>query len=188
MLLKEHKELKEAIIQLPQKEKDKILLRLIAKDKVLTEHLHFNLLEDASDLDQRFGKLKDEIDVAVSLLKDQRKYSSKDTLTMIRKLNGRINHHFKVTKDLNTEIELRVYLLNMVPLTFEEAVFSAGYKFQEKLNTYFLKTTLALFKKIGRLHEDLQYDFKSNFDAILNRIENSKMAAASKELGLPKEL
>ena len=46
MKLSEHKELKKEILALPVKEKDKLLLRLVAKDKVLTEHLHFLLLED----------------------------------------------------------------------------------------------------------------------------------------------
>ena len=41
MKLSEHKDLKKEILALPVKEKDKLLLRLVAKDKVLTEHLHF---------------------------------------------------------------------------------------------------------------------------------------------------
>lgn len=43
MKLSEHKDLKTAITELPVKEKDKLLLRLVAKDKVLTEHLHYKI-------------------------------------------------------------------------------------------------------------------------------------------------
>ncbi len=66
MLLSEHKDLKMEIRSLPEKEKDKLLLRLIAKDKVLTEHLHFKLLEDESDLGARHDKLHEEINEVVS--------------------------------------------------------------------------------------------------------------------------
>ena len=50
MNLKQVPELKNAILDLPSKEKDKLLLRLINKDETLVEHLHFQLLEDENDL------------------------------------------------------------------------------------------------------------------------------------------
>ena len=61
MRLSEHKDLKIEILALPTKEKDKLLLRLVAKDKVLTEHLHFLLLEDEDNLRERIAVLKEEI-------------------------------------------------------------------------------------------------------------------------------
>lgn len=188
MLLKEHKDLKNAIIEIPPKEKDKLLLRLIAKDKVLTEHLHFKLLENELDLVDRHQALKVEIDHAVEILNQDKRLSSKDTLTVFRKLNGQINHHYKVTKAIQSEVELRIYLLNRIPLVFNENVFSSLYKYQEKLSTYFLRTTLSVFNKYKKLHEDIQFDLKDNFDALLNKIYNSKIAHAAQELALPKEL
>lgn len=188
MLLKEHQELKTAIIEIPQKEKDKLLLRLIAKDKVLTEHLHFKLLENEADLDSRSRQLKDEIDEAAVQLEQDLKPSSKETLTRLRKLNGRVNHHYKVTRDVNSEAELRIYLLKQIPLAFNESLFSSMYKFQEKLAAYFLRTTVSVLNKYVKLHEDWQFDLKEDLNAVLNKIFTGKMAAAAQQLDLPKEV
>ncbi|MGY0038249.1 hypothetical protein [Pedobacter sp. NJ-S-72] len=188
MLLKDHKDLKAAITAIPDKEKDKLLLRLIAKDKVLTEHLHFKLLEDESDLEERHQLLKEEIDESVEILNQMRKSTSKDALLILRKLNGRVNHHYKVTKDPNTEAELRLYLLKKVPAGYNESVLSPLAKFNERLKTYFLRTTLALYKKYQKLHEDLQYDLKEEFNVVLVKLEQHDLTKAASELGLPKEL
>jgi hypothetical protein len=188
MLLKDHKDLKAAITAIPDKEKGKLLLRLIAKDKVLTEHLHFKLLEDESDLKERHQLLKQEIDESVEMLNQMRRATSKDALLILRKLNGRVNHHYKVTKDLNTEAELRLYLLISIPAGYNESVLSPMAKFNDRLKTYFLRTTLALYKKYQKLHEDLQYDLKEEFNQVLQKLEKYDLTKAASELGLPKEL
>lgn len=188
MLLKDHKDLKAAITGIPPKEKDKLLLRLIAKDKVLTEHLHFKLLEDSSDLQIRYDTLKSEIDTAVSELRKMRKSSSKDALTVLRKLNGMVNHHYKVTKDSNTEVELRLHLLLQLPLGYNEGVFSPMAKFGERLKTYFLRTALALYKKYQKLHEDFQYDLGGQFTELLEKLKEQELTRAAAEIGLPAEL
>ena len=121
MLLSEHKELKNEIKSLPEKEKDKLLLRLIAKDKVLTEHLHFKLMEDEDDLVRRQEELQRLILEGIAELLNAKRPNSKDSLLRMRKLNGSINHHVKVTKDLNSEIELRIQLLNQIPIDFDES-------------------------------------------------------------------
>ncbi|SEA82075.1 hypothetical protein [Pedobacter hartonius] len=188
MLLKDHKDLKAAITAIPPKEKDKLLLRLIAKDKVLTEHLHFKLLEDESDLEQRREALTTELDEAVSALVKMRKSTSKDALSILRKLNGRVNHHYKVTKDPNTEVELRLHLLMIIPLGYNESVFSPLAKFNERLKTYFLRTTLALYKKYIKLHEDLQYDLKDEFNILLQKLGQHQLSNGAREVGLPGEI
>jgi len=188
MLLSEHKELKLEIKSLPEKEKDKLLLRLIAKDKVLTEHLHFKLLEDEHDLIQRQEQLLYGINEGIAELLNGKKLNSKDTLLRMRKLNGSINHHFKVTKDLNSEIELRIHLLNHVPIEFNEGIFSSLYKFNEKLNVYFVKTAVSILNKYNKMHEDLQFDLKASLNALLSKIYKYKTAAAARELGLPEEI
>ena len=188
MLLKDHKDLKAAITAIPPKEKDKLLLRLIAKDKVLTEHLHFKLLENETDLEERQSLLTEEIDDSISALLKIKKSTSKDALAAFRKLNGRVNHHYKVTKDPNTEVELRLHLLKIVPLDYKESVFSPLAKFNERLKTYFLRTTLALYKKYLKLHEDLQYDLKDDFNAVLSKMEEQQLSRAAREIGLPEEI
>lgn len=188
MLLSEHKELKQEIKSLPEKEKDKLLLRLIARDKVLTEHLHFKLLENEHDLAARYEQLMSVIDESIAELLTGKKLTAKDTLVKMRKLNGSISHHFKVTKDLTTEMELRIHLLNNIPVVFNESIFSPLHKFNEKLWIYFVKSAISVLNKYNKLHEDLQFDLKDSLNEVLNKIYKHKTAAVAQELGLPKEL
>lgn len=188
MLLKDHQDLKAAIIAIPAREKDKLLLRLIAKDKVLTEHLHFKLLEDLSDLEYRRQCLMEEIDELVSELGRMKKQGSKEALVVFRKLNGRVNHHFKVTRDAGTEVEVRLYLLKMIPLAYHESTFSPLAKFNERLRTYYLRTGLALYKKYRKLHEELQFDLKEGVSFFLLKIKECGLGKAAQEIGLPEEL
>jgi len=188
MLLKDHKDLKAAITAIPPKEKDKLLLRLIAKDKVLTEHLHFKLLEDESDLENRHIALTEEINDAVTELRAIRKASSKDALVTLRKLNGKVNHHFKVTKDINTEIELRIHLLNTIPIGYNESLFSPLAKYNDRLKSYFIRTTFALYKKYQKLHEDIQFDMSGQFNKLLNKIADNQLEKVAAILGLPEEV
>lgn len=188
MRLAEHKDLKAEIKSLPEKEKDKLLLRLIAKDKVLTEHLHFMLLENEDDLKDRYENLISVIDNAVKDLKSIRKLTAKDTLLKMRKLSAGITHHFKVTKDIMTEIELRLHLLKVIPIDFKDSVLSPMYRFNEKLNLYFVKSMVSLLAKFYKLHEDVQFDMKDSINSILFKLYKHPTADTAKELGLPKEI
>ena len=188
MILAEHKNLKLEIKALPEKEKDKLLLRLIAKDKVLTEHLHFKLMENEDDLVERYKTLLAVIDEDIAHMQAGKKLSAKDVLLRARRLNGRISHHFKVTKDTSTEIELRIHLLSQIPISFNDSVFSAAHRFNEKLFIYIVKSTISLLSKFKKLHDDLQFDLREAINVILSRIHNNKTATIAQELGLPKEI
>lgn len=188
MLLSQHKDLKLEIKSLPEKEKDKLLLRLIAKDKILTEHLHFKLLEDEHDLEDRQVRLKVRIDNEIAELLSAKHLYAKEALLKMRKLNGSITHHFKVTKDVNSEIELRLHLFSLVPINFKEGIFSPFHKFNEKLMIYFVKSVLSVFTKYKKLHEDIQFDMKDALNVVLQRTYEYKTASVAKELGLPEEI
>ncbi|WP_316823186.1 hypothetical protein [Pedobacter gandavensis] len=188
MLLSEHKDLKLEIKSLPEKEKDKLLLRLIAKDKVLTEHLHFLLMEGEQDLLIRQEKLTKVIDEEVSLLLSNKRANAKETMLKMRKLNGSISHHFKVTKDLNSEMELRIHLFQSIPIDFNDGVFSALHKFNEKLMIYYAKSVFSVYNKYLKMHEETQFDLKLNFNEVLAKLYQHKTAPVAEELGLPKEI
>lgn len=185
MILSEHKDLKYAITSLPVKEKDKLLLRLIAKDKILTEHLHFKLLEDQADLDARSAALLDEINESITDLTSNSKVNIKDTLALLRALNGRINHHYKVTKDVNSELQLRLHLLNQIPVKLSEGVYSPLSKYNERMVLYFVRTTLSAFKKYLKLHEDLQFDLQEELNTLLHKVHMPQLAYTAAAMGLP---
>lgn len=195
MKLSEHKDLKKEILALPVKEKDKLLLRLVAKDKVLTEHLHFLLLEDESNLNDRVAFIKNEIAEVlgnyaegIPLGKTTPKTSAKDTLLVLRKLTKQINHFYKVTKADFEEIELKLLLFNTAPMTFRYKVYSLSKNHEQLLANYVVKSILILLRKFGKLHEDLQFDLKNEFNKLLAKVYESYIAKTASNLGLPKSL
>ncbi|PST84577.1 hypothetical protein C7T94_00100 [Pedobacter yulinensis] len=184
MKLSEHPDLKKTITALPAKEKDKLLLRLLAKDKVLTEHLHFKLLENAADLEDRKDKLRALADEAVP---EMERLNAKEALTRLRKLMKELNHFVKVTKDAEGEVELKIYLLSVVPLTYK----SKTYSFRDYailFNTYYTKAVAAVLVKFGKLHEDLQFDLTEALNGLLRKIYASKMAGPAAYQGLPEKI
>ena len=102
------KELKEAICQMPQKEKDKILLRLIAKDPMLIARLEHELFGDENETKALVEEAKEDIKKMTSF-----NYGTPGWLMMaMRTENGAITRHVKITKDKRGEIDLTLYLLS----------------------------------------------------------------------------
>jgi hypothetical protein len=185
MKLSEHKELKVEILALPPKEKDKLLLRLVAKDKVLTEHLHFLLLEDESNLRDRISAIKEQIVEAMDGLGNQKSVNAKDVLSNLRRLAKLVNHNLRVTKANFEDIELRIFLFNHTPTSFKSGIFSSQKNYEQLFNSYFLKSTLITIRKFDKLHEDLQFDLKEELNKLLSTIHKGKMAGLAQELDLP---
>jgi len=184
MKLSEHKDLKTAIAALPVKEKDKLLLRLVAKDKVLTEHLHYKLLEDETDLEDRKERIKAEVEEQITELK---KLNAKEALVKVRKMITAVNHFYKVTKDPVGEVELKLFILNTIPLDYKKSIF--GYRdFMMLFSVYYIKTVAVTINKFKKLHEDLQFDFAENLNQLLDKIYSSKFAGAAEASNLPKEI
>lgn len=184
MKLSEHKDLKNAITSLPVKEKDKLLLRLVAKDKVLTEHLHYKLLEDETDLENRKEKIKTDVEEQIAELK---KLNAKEALVKVRKMITSVNHFYKVTKDPVGEVELKLFILNSVPFDYKKSIF--GYRdFMMLFSIYYIKTVAVTLNKFKKLHEDLQFDLSEDANHLLDKIYSSKLAGAAEASNLPKEI
>jgi hypothetical protein len=159
--------LQEAILQLPQKEKNKLLIRLINKDELLIEQLQYKLLENTeSDLIFRRSEIKEQISNTFE------SYSIpyfKDLLYFVKAAVSLINRHYKVTKDKKGELELLIHLY----LQSQSAV--QGIKnnwrdqvFREKFQVYSMTKT----KKMNTLLNDIHEDFRIEFDDHIELIEN----------------
>lgn len=188
MKLSEHKDLKIEILALPPKEKDKLLLRLVAKDKVLTEHLHFLLLEDESHLRDRVATIKEQILTIKQQFESQKNPNAKEVLTSLRKLARVVNHNLRVTKANFEDVELRIFLQNNTILRFKSGIFSSQKNYEQLFIAYFIKYTLVSLRKFYKLHEDLQFDLKDELNKLLFKIYNNTMAAKAEEEGLPREI
>lgn len=188
MKLSEHKELKKEILALPPKEKDKLLLRLVAKDKVLTEHLHFLLLEDEGDLKLRIEEIKKTIINTMSELSAQKNLNAKDVLANLRKLVKLANHFFKVTKAGFEEAELKLFLFNHTIIEFKSRISSSYKNYEYLFANYFIKSILITLRKFDKLHEDLQFDLKEDANLLLTKIYSSYMHNVAQNLKLPKQV
>ncbi|TDS13826.1 hypothetical protein [Sphingobacterium paludis] len=173
MSLHKQPELKNAVLNLPQKEKDKLLVRLVSKDKMLMKQLHFQLLENQLDLEDRIENLRESLRDLFSTnrytIKNIPQYSNyKELQTLLRQGSGLINEHEKVTKDKYSEMECRIYLLKEAferfPRLFEASGVHAAFKLQIYVKAR-LKTTS---NKFDKLHEDLQFDLSDDMQQVLD--------------------
>ena len=169
MSLHKQPELKEAVLNLPQKEKDKLLVRLVGKDKMLMKQLHFRLLEDQMDLEDRIERLKQQLaDLFAEgrcTVKNIPVYSNYKALqNLIRQASGMVNEHEKVTKDKYSEVDCRIYILQTAfrrfPRLFEKSAVHSAFKLQDYTRAR-IKATAAKFDK---LHEDLQFDLQESME------------------------
>lgn len=172
MSLHKQPELKEAVLNLPQKEKDKLLVRLVGKDKMLMKQLHFQLLEDQIDLEDRIEKLKERL---ASLFAESRNsvknmpvYSNyKELQSLIRQASGIINEHEKITKDKYSEVDCRIYILNEAfgrfPRLFEKSAVHTALKLHDYVRARIKTTT----NKFDKLHEDLQFDLQEPMEEMM---------------------
>ena len=102
-----------AIRRMSPDRKDKLLLRLIAKDKLLIAQLQFELLEDKSTVEERVETLKALITKELKAVENY--YFTPGNLMMaMRSLNARITEHVKITKDKLSEVTLTIFLLEEI--------------------------------------------------------------------------
>lgn len=177
------KPLENAILELPQTEKDKLLLRLIAKDKILVEQMRVKLLEDEFDLRERKDEIKKRI-LAVSKMT----HSTPGWMMMdMRDMSGIINHYFKVTKDKYGEVELQLFLL----LAFfdNQQKFMQKYTSRaDKLALYVAKRAELILKKLDKLHDDYRIEFERDINRMLDNVHHGVAEYYARELKVPKEI
>jgi hypothetical protein len=176
MSLHKDPELKEAVLNLSPKEKDKLLVRLISKDKMLMKQLHYQLLENEYDLEDRINALREKLQDLLSPnrsgIKNTAMYSHYRTLTaLLRQASGMINEHEKVTKDKFSEAEFRLLILQLAfehyPILFQKSYVAAS----DKLHRYAAARLKSTINKYEKLHEDLQFDLKESYDKVMEFAE-----------------
>jgi len=163
------KELKEAICQMPQKEKDKILLRLIAKDKMLIARLEHELFGDEAET----KALAEEIKVDINKMAGFNHGTPGWLMMAMRSENGAITKHVKITKDKTGEIDLTLYLLSKTFKKQEKFLEKHAYR-ADKFGGYVCKRMDFVLKKIIKLHPDLQFDYKNEVEFILTFLHTSE--------------
>jgi len=192
MLIDKTPRLKDAVLNLPPKEKDKLLLKLISKDIVLLNQLEHQLLEDDSDLDERVEQIKEEINKKIALvnrfLENNYNYSAGYFMMDIREMSGLINEHLLITKHKLSEIDLRIFLLESIIDCSAKHYFYKPTRHNEKLFNYFAGRVKYILEKFFKLHEDVQFDFSERLNAVLKFAHQSGLKSAMENIELVKEV
>ena len=174
------KELQSAILNLSQKEKDRHLLRLIAKNNLLREQMQYTLLEDESDLSWRRDEIKDLIDSLFS-----RNYSYVGVLLKdIRTVSAKITWHRRVTKDKYGEAELAIALLEIILKNHSNQINKYSKK-ADSLKVYLVRKAIAVIKYILALEEDYHIDFIERMNEVLRLLHTFETKYPASLLGLP---
>ncbi len=174
--------LKKAIVQMSVPAKDKLLLRLVAKDSLLVDRLHFELIEDSSTLPERREVLRERI-LKVAQMSQ---YSPGWIMMDMRSLSGDITHHVKITKDKYGEIEMNVMMLNTFFEHHAEQLRSYTSR-SDKCALYMAKKTETVIKLLAKLDEDYYVDFVEDVNRLLVYVHKMCTHPYAKQLQLPQE-
>lgn len=106
------KEFKQAISNFTSQEKDKLIIRLLKKDRILSHRLYFELIDEETVDDKRAQMetlIKDEVETAA-----KRYGRTKYFLPNIRNISAKITEHVKITTDKFGEVSLTLLLISDV--------------------------------------------------------------------------
>src|SRR5690606_25059640 len=106
------KEFKQAISAFSSVEKDRLIIRLLKKDRILSEKLYFELI-DPETQDEKRAQLEDSVKEEVAAASNYIK-NAKHFLRLIRKISAKITEHVKITSDKFGEVSLNLLLINEI--------------------------------------------------------------------------
>lgn len=164
---------KKALQELPDKEKDKLILRLLRRDMDLAEKLYFELVDTDSIEDKRRIM---EVTISKQIKRFSENFHSLDYIAVeMRSISGKISHHVKITKDKFGEISLNLQMLNEV---IEQNTFSLTHskpKKSAKFYNYVIVRTFKILLLIDVLHDDFLLEFKEDLNRLGENISKNKM-------------
>ncbi|SHI88568.1 hypothetical protein SAMN04488096_105242 [Mesonia phycicola] len=181
--MKFSQEFKEAVLHLSEKEKDKLLIRLLKKDENLVNRLYFELIDDQTVDDHRL-KLEKRVTERAKEITDYAK--SLNHLKMLtRNLSGEISEHVRVTKDKFGEVSLNLLMLNTL-LKNSKLLFKKTTPLQaKKFNLYVVTRTYRILLHIHKMHEDLYMEFEEGLNELGNLIgDNAILMSTAMQNGL----
>jgi len=180
-MVKIDKELKQAIVDMPEEEKDKLLLRLVAKDLHLLNQLSFKLLAGEGATQERKEEVQNYIHRRANYYPEH--YYSPGYLMMeMRDCSGMINDYRSITKDKIGEVELQLDMLTSLLEPNIEGLRSAPPRKMTKFLPYVVKRAGKIIGMVEKLHEDYYLEFADNLALLGKLIEQldpeSKVARA----------
>lgn len=164
------KEFKQALSEFSSKEKDKLIFRLLKKDKLLSKKLYFELIDEETTDDKR-NTMEENIRERILEIS---KYigNQKYFLVLIRKLSAEITEHVKVTTDKFGDVSLNLFLINEI-LEHNEKLGQQRFDNVYKLYIYLINKIFKALTLIQKLDEDYWMEFDELLENLNNKIDNN---------------
>ncbi|MDR0941385.1 MAG: hypothetical protein LBM68_04080 [Bacteroidales bacterium] len=154
------KELKEAISNLPSKEKDKLIFRLLRKDVCLANRLLFELVSDQTIEGER-EKIKKQLTRLVE--RSTLQFYSPGYLNLdVREMSGMITEHVSRTKDKYGEISLNLYMITEILERNRENILRSSAHKAEKFCAAVIARAFKILLLIKKMHEDYFVEFEDD--------------------------
>lgn len=152
---------KQALKKLSEKEKEALILRLVRKDAEAYDTLVFELLDEVT-LETVYARSTETIhDILFTV---SGRSLSKALSRGLKKAAQEIARYYRITKDRKGEIELHVYLLQVIFDNFTgqfESIYKGFYVAAARL----VLRTMMLIKK--HLHEDYHLEYQETLNTFL---------------------
>lgn len=160
------KEFKEAISNFTSSEKDKLIIRLLKKDRILSHRLYFELIDEET-VDDKRNQLEEIIKTDISIAA-KRYGRTKYFLPNIRKVSAKITEHVKITTDKFGEVSLNLLLVS--------EVFKNLPKFGDhhKTHIYLLNKIFRAFVLTKKLDEDYFLELRDDYNEVLKTLTDSE--------------
>ena len=160
------KEFKEAISNFTSQEKDKLIIRLLKKDRILSHRLYFELIdpETADDKRNQLEKLVIQEIAAVAKKYGRTKYF----LPGIRRISAKITEHVKITTDKFGEVSLTLLLVSE---TLKQLPKSSDHY---KLYIYLLNKIFRSLVLTKKLDPDYFLDLRESYETVHQEILKNK--------------
>ena len=158
------KEFKQALSEFSPIEKDRLIFRLLKKDKLLSKKLYFELI-DPETTDQKRNQMEQNIEDKV-LLASKYIGNPKYFLVLIRSISAEITEHVKVTTDKFGEIYLHLFLVSKI-LESNEKLNEQRFDNVYKLYIYLINKIVRALLLIRKIDEDYWLEF----DDLLSEID-----------------
>lgn len=166
------KEFKIALQNLPESEKDKLILRLLKKDLPLANQLLFQLV-DTDTVEQKRAIVENEL--SKFLKKSANRFYSLGIFLMdMRYASGKINDHVSITKDKYGAISLNIQFLNESINYINMHLQNSKPNDHHTICTYIISRAFKILLLIKAQHEDMHLDFREAIEELGNRIGDSQ--------------
>ena len=165
------KEFKQALSEFSPIEKDRLIFRLLKKDKLLSKKLYFEII-DPETTDQKRDQMEENV---TEKLASAARYigNPKYYLSTIRTISAEITEHVKVTTDKFGEVYLNLFLVDQI-LENNDSFAQQRFDNVYKLYIYLINKIVRALLLIKKIDEDYWMEFNQILGKIDDKVHENR--------------